>query len=56
MYVENKDETIDGVEGWIGWVTFLKTGKTVYDRNRVLKRSKQGIQGNFFDVHTGEEY
>lgn len=56
MYVENKDGTLDGVEGRIGWVTFSKTGKTVYYRNRALQRSKQGIRGNFFAEHTGEEY
>jgi len=57
MYVENKDGTLDGREGRIGWVTFSKTGKTVYYRNRTLHKSKgQGIRGNFFDENTGEEY
>ena len=57
MYVENKDGTLDGVERRIGWVTFSKTGKTVYYRNRTLHRSKgQGIRGNHFDESTGEEY
>ena len=56
MYVENKEGTLDGVEGRIGWVTFSKTGKTVYYRNRTLHKSKQVIRGNFFDEHTGEEY
>ncbi len=57
MYVENKDGTLDGVEGRIGWVTFSKTGKTIYYRNRALQRSHgQGIRGNYFDERTGEEY
>lgn len=57
MYVENKDGTIDGVEARIGWVTFSKTGRTVYYRGRELQRAKGGgIRGNFFDTETGEEY
>ena len=56
MYVETKDGTLDGIEGRIGWVTFSKTGKTVYYRNRTLYKSKQAIRGNFVDEHTGEEY
>jgi len=30
MYVENKDGYIDDYSAHIGWVTFSKTGKTVY--------------------------
>jgi hypothetical protein len=57
MYVENKDGDIDGVQGRIGWVTFSKSGRTVYFRGRTLKRSRGGgIRGNFFDEASGEEY
>ena len=57
MYVENKDGDIDGVQGRIGWVTFSKSGRTVYYRGRTLKRSRGGgIRGNFFDESSGEEY
>jgi hypothetical protein len=57
MYVENKDGEIDGADGRIGWVTFSKSGKTVYYRGRELRRAKGGgIRGNFFDVVTNEEY
>jgi hypothetical protein len=57
MYVENKDGKIDGAEGRIGWVTFSKTGRTVFYRGRQLQRAKGGgIRGNFFDTETGEEY
>lgn len=56
MYVENKDGDIDGVPGRIGWVTFSKTGNTVYYRGRELRRMKRGIRGNFYDVGTVEEY
>ena len=57
MYVENKDGDIDGVPGRIGWVTFSKTGRSVYYRGRTLKRAKGGgIRGNFFDEASGQEY
>jgi hypothetical protein len=57
MFVENKNGDFDGVPGRIGWVTFSKTGRSVYYRGRTLKRAKGGgIRGNYFDVATGEEY
>ena len=57
MYVENKNGTIDGVEGRIGWVTFSKSRHTVFYRGKELQRAKGGgIRGNFFDTNTGEEY
>jgi hypothetical protein len=57
MYVENKDGAIDGADARIGWVTFSKTGQTVYYRGRELQKAKGGgLRGNFFDVTTGEEY
>ncbi len=57
LYIENKERDIDGVPARIGWVTFSKTGRTVYYRGRILKGAKgRGIAGNFFDGETGEEY
>lgn len=57
MYVENKNGDIDGVPARIGWVSFSKTGLTVYYRGRTLSRVKGGgISGNHVDVDTGEEY
>ena len=57
MFVENKDGDIDGVQGRIGWVTFSKTGLSIYYRGRTLRRAKRGgIRGNYFDVATGDEY
>ena len=57
MYVENKDGEIDGANGRIGWVTFSKTGQTVYYRGRELAKAKGGgVRGNFFDVATREEF
>ena len=57
MYVENKSGEIDGAAGRIGWVTFSRSGLTVYYRGRTLRRLKGGgISGNHFDVETHEEY
>lgn len=57
MYVENKDGDIDGVPARIGWVSFSKTGLSVYYRGRTLQRLRgQGIRGNYYDVATGEEF
>lgn len=57
MYVENKDGDIDGVSARIGWVSFSKTGKTVYYRDLELASlGGRGISGNFRDVETGDEF
>ncbi len=57
MYVENKDGDIDGAAGRIGWVSFSKSGQTVYYRGRALAKARGGgIRGNFFDIQTREEY
>jgi hypothetical protein len=57
MYVENKNGDIDGAPARIGWVTFSKSGLSVYYRGRTLKRlGGQGVSGNHYDEATGEEY
>jgi hypothetical protein len=57
MYVENKSGAIDGFQARIGWVTFSKTGNTVYYRGLVLNRLKGGgVSGNFADADTGSEF
>jgi len=56
LYVENKDGDLDGVQARIGWVTFSKTGQSVYYRGRALKKTSQGVRGNFYDEASGEEY
>jgi hypothetical protein len=57
MYIENKDGQIDGADARIGWVTFSKSGQTVFYRGRELAKSGgQGIRGNFHDVATREEF
>jgi hypothetical protein len=57
MYVERKgDPHDDGDEAWIGWVTFSKTGRTVYTRGLRLQRTKGLFCGNHVDLDTGDEY
>ena len=55
MYVENKNSDIDGVAARIGWVTFSKTGQSVYYRGRTLQKAN-GIAGNFRDMKSSDEY
>jgi len=55
MYVENKDGMIDGAHARIGWVTFSRTGQTVYYRGLTLMKAN-GTGGNFMDTTTREEY
>jgi hypothetical protein len=57
MYIENKYGDTDGAGARIGWVTFSKTGQTVYYRGKSLSKMKgRGVRGNFFDQDTGDEY
>lgn len=56
MYIENKSEGHCG-SAWIGYATFSKSGQTVYFDNKALKKLKiTGINGNHYDIETGEEY
>ena len=55
MYVENKNGQIDGAFARIGWVTFSKTGQTVYYRGLTLSKAN-GVRGNFVDVENGDEF
>lgn len=57
MYVESKGNALDGAHGRIGWVTFSKSGQTVYYRDKVLKKIKGGgISGNFYEEDTEQEF
>lgn len=57
MYVESKGDDIDGAHGRIGWVTFSKSGQTVYYRDKVLKKiNGGGVSGNFYEQTTGQEF
>jgi len=57
MYVENKDGLLEGAHARIGWVTFSKSGRTVYYQGRSLVAiGGSGIRGNFMDVESREEF
>ncbi len=57
MYIENKDGEIYGSDARIGWVTFSKTGKSIYYKAKTFKRlSGGGVSGNYYDKDTGDEY
>ena len=57
MYVELKTGYSDNGPGWIGRVTFSKSGQTVYFNGKALKRNGgMGISGNHFDLETRDEY
>jgi hypothetical protein len=57
MYVELKTGHNDNGPAWIGRVSFSKTGQTIYYREKSLRRIHGGgVQGNYRDVETGEEY
>ena len=56
-YVELKSGFNDDGPASISWVTFSKTGRTLYYRGRSLQRIIRGGAGsNHIDVETGEEY
>lgn len=57
MYLELKSEYQDNGPARIGRVSFSKTGKTIYYRDKAFQRmTGGGVSGNYFDVETGEEY
>ena len=57
MYVEAKSEAGDRGEARIGWVTFSKTGRSIYYRGKRFQRIKGGgAAGNYFEAETGDEY
>jgi hypothetical protein len=56
MYLENRDGLLEGAQARIGWVTFSKTGRTVYYAGRsLISIGGRGIRGNFMDEETREE-
>lgn len=57
MYIELKSGHGDSGPARIGWVTFSKTGRSIYYSGKRFERLKgKGISGNYFDVDTREEY
>ena len=56
-YIELKTGYNDNGPDWIGYVKKSKAGHTPYFNGRALRRSKKGgIQGNYYDVETREEF
>lgn len=55
MYIENKDGLILDSDARIGWVTFSKTGQTIYYAGKSFLKAR-GPSGNFVDLETHEEY
>ena len=57
MYIELKTVYGDRGPARIGRVSFSKTGRTIYYQGKKLQAAKGGgIQGNYFDTETGDEY
>lgn len=57
MYIEAKSGATDRGAARIGWVTFSKTGRSVYYQGKRYQRIKGGgADGNYFDDETGDEY
>lgn len=57
MYVENKSGMIDGYRACIGWVTFSKTGSTVYYRELELRKVPGGGSlGNYVAVDSQDRF
>lgn len=59
MYIELKTHGgghNDNGPAWISRVTFSKTGKTIYWRNKELQRWHCSTCGNYIDAETDDEY
>ncbi|MEM1043975.1 MAG: hypothetical protein AAGI91_15275 [Bacteroidota bacterium] len=57
VYLELKSGFSDNGPARIGRVTFSKSGRSVYYRERRFERIEGGgASGNYRDVETGEEY
>ena len=56
-YIELKSGYSDNGPAWIGFVSFSKSGKTIYFNGKGFQSlNGTGIQGNYFDLETGDEY
>ena len=55
MYIELKTGHHDDGPAWIGYVVASKSGRTVYFNDHAFQRHN-GIQGNYIDVESGDEY
>ncbi len=55
-YIELKSGYADNGPAWIARVRLSKSGRTVYFNGKALKRTKQGVGGNHYDLATGDDY
>jgi len=56
-YLELKTGFSDNGPAWIGLVSFSKSGKTIYfDGKAFQSLNGTGINGNYFDLESGNEY
>jgi hypothetical protein len=55
-HLELKSGYHDDGPAWIALVLVSKSGRTVYFNGKALKRSTQGVSGNYYDVETAESY
>ncbi|MCB1049518.1 MAG: hypothetical protein H6510_12485 [Acidobacteria bacterium] len=55
-YIELKTGQADRGPAWITRPQFSRERKTLYFANKALIRNKGGIQGNYVDKESGEEY
>ena len=54
-YIELKTGYNDNGPAWIGKVTLSKSGQTIYFNGKAFQKH-HGVQGNYCDIETGEEY
>ncbi len=56
-YIELKSGFSDDGPAWIGMVSFSKSRKTIYFNGKAFRSlSGKGINGNFYEVESGDEY
>lgn len=57
IYVELKSGYSDNGPAWIGKCSRSKSGRTIYFNGKAFRSSGgQGVQGNYFDIETGDAY
>lgn len=57
VYVELKSGYDEDGPAWIGKASHSKSGRTLYFNGKAFKSARgHGVQGNYIDVETGDEY
>lgn len=55
-YIELKSGHSDNGPAWIAKVNLSKSGSTIYFDGKALKSIGAGVQGNYQDLESGDEY